>query len=54
MISEQKTIPIIATIDAQDKDEIAISADDDEVTLPENEIQNLFQDTFSEEKLETQ
>ena len=48
-----KTTPILSNIDVQDKDDIAISTDDDEVILTEDEIGNLFQDTFSSEEAET-
>ena len=40
--------------DAQDKDEIAILVDNDDVTLIEDEIRNLFQDTSEEEELENE
>ena len=42
-----------ATINVQDNEEMAILADDSELTLTEDEIGNFFQDTSSEEKLET-
>ena len=40
---------MIATIDIQDKEEIAISADYGKAALTEDEIRNHFQGTFSEE-----
>ena len=49
--SIQKPTPLVATINAQDKDEIPISADDDEVTLTENDIRNHFQDTSTGEDI---
>ena len=37
-----KPTPTLGTIDVQDKGEIAVLADDDETTLTEDEIGNLF------------
>ena len=54
MISVQKTNPILANIDVNDKDEIAISTYDGEFTLTEDDTGNLFQNTSSEEDLETE
>ena len=48
-----KTTLMVATIDVQDEDELAISVDNDEVTLSEDEIGNIFPDSSSEEQLET-
>ena len=45
---------MIATIDVQDKDEIAISTDDNEVTLTEDKIGDLYQATPSVEEMETE
>ena len=44
----------MATIDVQDDDKIVIVADVYEATLTEDKIENLFQDTSSEEELETE
>ena len=49
-----KNTPLVAAIDVQDGDEISISADDDQVFLTEDKIRNIFQDTSSEEELETE
>ena len=51
--STWKPTSTVATIDVQDDEEIAIVADEEEINLPEDEIRNLFQDTSSEEQLET-
>ena len=40
-----KIANIVANMDVQDEDKIAISANNDQVTLTEDEIGNLFQDT---------
>ena len=41
----------MATIDVQDDEEIIRITNENEVSLTENEIGNLFQDTSSEEEL---
>ena len=43
-----KTSPVVANIDVQDEGDIVISADDDEVTLTEEGMGDLFKDTYSE------
>ena len=43
--------PTVATIDVQDDEEVAIVAEDNEVTLKEDEIGNLFKDTSPEDAL---
>ena len=44
----QKLTPTVATTDVQDYD-VVIMTEDNEVTLMEDEIGNLFQDTYSQE-----
>ena len=43
-----KAAPVVATIDVQDEEEhVVISADDKAITLSEEQIGSLFQDTSS-------
>ena len=47
----QKLTPTVTAIDVQDDEEVVIVAEDYEVTLTEDEIGNLFQDTSPNDKL---
>ena len=50
----QKLILTVPTTDVQGDKEVVIITNDNEVTLTEDEIGNLFQDSFSEEDLGTE
>ena len=46
----QKPTDIVTSIDVQYDEEIVVMTNGNEVTLNEDDIANLFQDTFSEEE----
>ena len=47
-------MPPISMIGAQDDEEVVIVTRDNEVTLTEDEVENLFQDASTEEELGTE